>query len=277
VLGVAVEEGRIESVDARLEDCYPEALQVLPGEGPKPGRHARRKDRAITLRQLISNTSGYLKPDEAPGEVFHYQTWGMNVLEHAVASTYGLYDVDAPEDNEFERLLTTRLRAPLQGEWEYDLKNFQEHENDHARLEIFGYYTNVFAHALDLARIGWLWRNWGEWGNHRLVPEWWLREATSTVSTVSRPESGGTWEFGQGFWTNSGREMWPDLPADAFAASGMEGGPGSDPDHPIVFSHVWVCPSLDLVVAMSPSPYEHPSTIDRPGGLIERVVAAVEA
>ncbi len=97
ILGIAIEEGNIPSADARIIDHYPEAMDVPEGEGPKPGRYVFEKDRAVTFRQLISNTSGYMKPDEEPGKVFHYQTYGMNILTHAVAKIHGLYDVRDPE------------------------------------------------------------------------------------------------------------------------------------------------------------------------------------
>ena len=42
--------------------------------------------------------------------------------------------------------------------------------------------------------------------------------------------------YGLGFWCNDQSQVWPDLPAGSFAASGAGN------------QHIWVCPSLDLVV-----------------------------
>ena len=53
VLGIAVAEKRLPSVQARVQDYYPEMMDVPPGTGPKAGRHAFEKDRAITFEQLI--------------------------------------------------------------------------------------------------------------------------------------------------------------------------------------------------------------------------------
>ena len=58
LLGIAVAEGRLPSIDARVADYYPEMMQVADGEGPKPGRHAFPENAGITFRQLIGNTSG---------------------------------------------------------------------------------------------------------------------------------------------------------------------------------------------------------------------------
>lgn len=263
ILGIAIDEGVVKSADAKLADLYPEALEVLPGEGPKGGRHARRTDRAITLGQLIANTSGYLKPDEAPGEVKHYQTFGMNVLTHALAKRYGLYDVADPEGSPgFEVLIDSRLAAPIRATWDYDVWNFDHHED--ARLSVFGYYTDVRTTARDLARLGWLWCQFGRWENRQLVPESWLREATEPVPAEweADPSRNMLETYGRGFWTNATGALWPSLPDTSFAASGA----GSQ--------HVWVWPDRDVVVVQSPGIYEDQSELD--DGLLSDVVDAVE-
>jgi CubicO group peptidase (beta-lactamase class C family) len=262
ILGIAIEEGRIPSADARIVDYYPEAMDVPPGEGPKPGRYAFEKDRAITFRQLISNTSGYMKPGEQPGQVFHYQTFGMNILTHAIAKIYGLYDVRDPEGSPgFARLVDEKLRAPIGATWGYYLMNFDHHPQ--ARLHIFGYYDGVQATALDMARLGWLWRNWGRWGDRQLIPEAWLREATQTALDIRANCPAEQWGYGYAFWTNDHGRLWPNLPRDSYAASGA----GSQ--------HIWVCPSLDLVVAQSPGLWQEQEEND--AGLLRLVVEALRA
>ena len=103
MLGIAIDEGKIGSADDLAVDYYPELMDVPEGEGPKEGRWAFEANRGITLRHLICNVSGYMKPDEAPGQVFNYQTNGMCVLSHCIEKAYGLYDVNQstgiPEDS----------------------------------------------------------------------------------------------------------------------------------------------------------------------------------
>lgn len=263
ILAIAVDEGMLPSADAKLVNYYPEALDVLPGEGPKEGRHARHKDRDITFRQLVANTSGYLKPGEEPGEVKHYQTFGMNVLAHAIASRYGMYDVEDPEESPgFELLVDSRLRVPLHGSWEYYLGNFDLHED--ARLAHFGYNPNLLATTRDMARLGWFWCTYGEWEGEQLVPEDWLREATQVepAEQEADPEMNMLETYGLGFWTNAEGALWPSLPRDSFAALGAGG---------IV---IWACPSLDLVVAQGPGPF-YRETID--DSMFPAIVDAVEA
>ena len=96
VLGIAIEEGIIRSEHDRVADYYPEMLEIAPAQGPKRERYAFADNEEITFKQLIGNISGYMKPGEAPGQVFNYQTFGMNVLTHAVASACSLYKTANP-------------------------------------------------------------------------------------------------------------------------------------------------------------------------------------
>lgn len=260
MLGIAIKEGKIASADAKVVDYYPEMMAVPQGEGPKEGRHAFEKDRAITFRQLISNTSGYMKPGEEPGRVFHYQTYGMNILTHAIAKAYGLYDINDPEGSPgLKELVDSRIKEPIGANWGYYLANFDLHAK--ARIHIFGYYEGVKSSALDMARLGWLWRNQGCWQDQQLIPATWLQEATRVAPAIRANSPKEEWRYGYGFWTNEYGQIWPSLPQDAYAASGAGR------------QHIWVCPSLDLVVVQSPGLYEKQDENDQ--GLLRLVVDAL--
>jgi len=261
MLGIAVAEGLIESPDVKLVDLYPEALDVPEDQGPKPGRYVFPKDREITLRQLISNTSGYMKPGEEPGRVFHYQTYGMNVFSKAIARAYGLYDSADPVGSPgFKTLAESKIGKPIDAEWGYYQANFKLQKS--ARLNIFGYYDGVKSTALDMARLGWLWCNWGRWGDRQVIPEAWMRESVQTAPDIlaSCPEE--QWCYGYGFWTNDHGKLWPNLPRDSFAASGA----GSQ--------HIWVLPAQSLVIVQSPGLWEDQRENDT--GLIANILEAME-
>ena len=102
------------------------------------------------------------------------------------------------------------------------------------------HYDGINASALDMARLGWLWCNYGRWENKQLVPEGWMCETTKTAPDIIANCPKEQWKYGYGFWTNDYSQIWPDLPRDSLAASGAGG------------QHIWVCPSLDLVVVQSP-------------------------
>lgn len=261
MLAIAVEEGKIGSADDKVVDYYPEMMDVPEGEGPKEGRWAFEKDRGITFRQLISNTSGYMKPGEEPGKVFHYQTFGMNILTHAIAKTYGLYDAADPGGSPgLKVLVDEKLRLPLGASWGYHQMNFDHHPK--ARIGIFGYYDGISATALDMARLGLLWLSWGRWGDRQFVPEEWLRKATRTAPDICANCPREEWQYGYGFWTNEHGLIWPSLPRDSYAASGAGR------------QLIWVCPSLDLVVVEGPGLYEKKE--EEEAGLLRLVVNACE-
>jgi CubicO group peptidase (beta-lactamase class C family) len=242
VLGIAIKEGKLPSADVKVIDYYPEMMDVEEGEGPKPGRFAKPEDRDITFRQLISNMSGYMKPGESPDSSFHYQTFGMNILTHAIAKLYGYYDSDSPEKLPgFGKLIEEKIRDPIGGRWRYKFSNFKHPRR--TKIGIFGYYTSVEASARDLARMGYLWLNWGRWAKKQIIPEPWLQEASRTVVNITANCPEEQWRYGYAFWTNDHGKLWPDLPRDSYAASGA----GQ--------KHIWVCPSLNIVVAQSPGIY----------------------
>ncbi|HHW11312.1 MAG TPA: beta-lactamase family protein [Firmicutes bacterium] len=259
ILAIAVAEGKISSVDALLADYYPEAFDVPEGEGPKPGRYAFPKDRGITLRQLIGNTSGYMKPGEEPGKVFHYQTYGMNVLTHAIAKAYGLYDANDPKRLPgLSPLVDEKIAAPIGASFGYYRGNFDLHPK--ARLGIFGYYDGISATALDMARLGWLWCNSGRWQEQQVIPEDWLHESTRTSREIRANAPLEQWVYGYGYWVNDAGQLWPNLPRDSFAAQGAG------------YMLIWVCPSLDLVVVQSPGNWQDKQASDPP--LLELIAAA---
>jgi CubicO group peptidase (beta-lactamase class C family) len=260
-LGIAVAEGKVGSADDRVIEYFPEFLEIPEGRGPKPGRHAKPEDRGITFRQLISNTSGYMKPGETPGAQFHYQTFGMNVLCHAISASYGLYDSSDPDRLPgIGQLIETKIRDPIGGDWSYRYTDFDHPPG--ALTNIFGHSPRCDASARDMARMGLLWRHYGRWQDRQVVPEEWMREATRTAPDIRANCPPEQWCYGYAFWTNDHGLLWPALPRDSFAASGAGR------------KHVWVCPSLDLVVAQSPGIYEgQRDEINRE--LLGRIVGAV--
>ena len=241
LLGIIVQEGKLDSADDKVVDYYPEMMEVQGGQGPKPGRYAFPKDKNITFRQLIANTSGYMKPEEKPGKVFHYQTYGMNILTHALAKIYGYYNVTDPEGSiGFGQLIKTKLADRIGTNWNYRQTNFDLHHQ--ARLNIFGYYCQIYTTARDLARLGWLWCNNGYWQDQQIVPADWLKNSIRVSADLLTHSSASEWKYGLGFWTNSKGQLWPNLPKTGFTASGANG------------HYLTVFPQQGLVVVQNPGP-----------------------
>jgi len=268
LLGIAVAEGRLPSIDARVVDYYPEMMQVADGEGPKPGRHAFPENAGITFRQLIGNTSGYMKPGEPPGRRFHYQTFGMNLLTNALATIYGLYDSADPERLPgCGRLLAEKIRDPIEGRWDHVYTDFDFAPGAGAKRSVYGHCLDVVANARDAARIGHLWLNLGRWRDRQLVPRAYLEQATRTNADILANEPEDAWKYGLGFWVNDHGRLWPELPRDLFGAWGAGA------------RYVWVSPALDLVVALCPGPWPgmraEADRLPREQALLARLLDAV--
>lgn len=262
-LGIAIYEGRIKSLDDPVVDYFPEMMDIGREEGPRPGRYAFEKDRAITFRQLASQTSGYMKPDQYPGEHFHYQTYGINIITHAIATVYGLYDSRDPDALPGGRkFLDDRIRDPIGASWDSPRFNFDHPQG--AKVNIFGNGFSIVATSDDMARAGVLWLNGGRWKERQLVPAAYLKEATRTNRDVIAIEPEDQWKYGLAFWVNDHGKLWPDLPRDAFAASGAGA------------MHVFVCPSLDLVVTQTPGPWMDADKGERQTELLMRIADAIK-
>lgn len=252
MLAIAVEEGKIGSADDYVVDYFPEMMDVPEGYGPKPGRFAREKDRGITFRQLITNTSGYLKPGETPGSTFHYQTFGMNVLTHAIEKVYGCYDpTGAAGPPGLGVLAQEKIGDPIGVELACSTWNFPHH-SPQARISVFGNGVGIQCDLEGWMRIAHLWLNGGNWDGTQVVPVQWLREGTRTADLVRACASEDEWCYGYAFWANDYDRRWPGLPRDAFCASGAG------------YNFVWVCPSLDLIVVQNPGGGAHHKVVPDP-------------
>ena len=93
----------------------------------------------------------------------------------------------------------------------------------------------LWATPRDWAAIGQFALQDGTWNGQRLIPEGWMKQATTALPVEKSEEQG----YAAGWWVNrqaNGTLVDPALPADAYWASGHDG------------QRVYVVPSADLVV-----------------------------
>ena len=265
MLGIAVAEGKIRSLDDRLVDYYPEFLDCTGEFGANANQFVTEKDREVTFRQLAAQTSGYMEPSEPPGRVFHYQTFGMATLMHAIAKQYGYYDAHAPATKPGDgELIAQKLRDPIGGSWKWRYMNFQFPAQ--ARNEIFMNYPHLLMTTRDMARLGLLWLNDGQWAGKQIVPRDFQREAIRVPAATKTHVPSTDWKYGYGLWVNEYGRLWPNLPRDSYTAAGAGG------------RLIWVCPGLELVVVQNPAVLE--KNFDRlvlQSELQERIIAACRA
>jgi len=233
LLFLAVQQGKIPSVDARVADFEP-GLHALNGG----------KDAAITWRHLASQTSGY-GLSERPGEAYAYNDFALALYYDTLMRR--VYQQDGT------RVLKVQLG---------DVLGFQ----DRYTLEAFGPQDRPGRLAIsvrDLARFGLLMARGGKWRERQVLKPELVRMALSSPVQADLPRTtgkdadmlpkqrslgggkdqtpAGPGYYSFNWWLNGkdreGRRLFVDAPPDTYVAAGHGGQ-----------RMLWVIPSLDLIV-----------------------------
>ena len=213
LLGMGIEEGII-SLDSVVFDVWPEIFTIT-GED---------KDQGITLRQLVTGTSGW-RASSQPGEYWRYSNLGFTASHAVVGRAYGLVD------DEVAPLVESRIKDVI-GATSWDVYHFPNnwHNNPGPKLA-------VDSTMRDLSRYGYLWLREGEWDGNQLLPVSYILEAQQNqVVSYGR-------HYGYYWFTNDGKELLPDAPDDAYYHIGNGVGGRR--------TVLLVAPSLDLVAVLS--------------------------
>jgi len=262
MLGIAVAEGRIRSLDDRLVDYYPEMMDCTGEFGANAKQFVTEKDRAVTFRQIAAQVDGFMQPDEPTGKVFHYRTFNMAAMMHAIAKQYGFYDARDPQSKPGDgELIAKKIRDPIGGTWSWRYMNFKFPPT--ARNTIFMNYPHLHMTTRDMARLGHLWLNEGRWNGRTVIPATHQRAAVHVPKITRENIPPENWKYGYGLWLNEFGRLWPNLPRDSYTAAGAG------------VRLIWVCPSLGLVVAQNPGlPEKNFDKVVMQGALLERITAA---
>lgn len=179
LIGIAIEEGYIESLDQRLLDFFPGRIV----------ENVNQWKEEITLRDMLTMAAGFdardswlyewewldrmneapdalqyvldLEVIEEPGTRFEYTNGVSHLLSCIVTETTGKSALEYARE---------RLFGPL-GITEVDWVN-----------DIMGRnwgYSNLYLTPHDMAKIGYLLLNEGEWDNQEIVSKEWVEDATS--------------------------------------------------------------------------------------------------
>ena len=232
VLGLLIDDGR-----CRLE---------TPAKDFVPAMKAHYPD--VTLRHFATMTSGYRAvADEPQGDYSHgpshrsfepnprplfsppgskYAYWdsAMNQFAHVLTRIAG---------EPIEQLFRRRIAEPIgMNPRTWDWGDFGEIDGVVVNGGSGNHNQHVYISAREMARLGHLFLNRGNWDGKQLISSDWVAQATQTQVPAStpfgHPESGieGPGMYGYNWWTNgvkpNGRRKWPGLPAGAFAASGYD-------------------------------------------------------
>jgi len=211
LVGIAIEKGLLQLDDPVSKYLEPGWTKASPTE-----------EGAILLRHLITMTSG-LHPTKLTRVAAPNTTWGYNT--DAYQKTRLVLERASGQD------LDSLARV-----WIWDPIGASTATNWKPRIGLVDAVGSpmwgLSCTARDMARFGLLVLRKGEWAGNRLVSETWLNDATSPSQALN-PSYGYLWWL-LGARKNGSRN---EVPPDLVAALGAQD------------QKIYVCPSLDLVLA----------------------------
>jgi len=188
LIGIAIDKGFIESVDARLHELLPQYGDHF--------KHPEKKQ--IALKHMMTMTSGlewneqvsYNDPrnsewqmvesedwmtyvvsqplKDKPGTRFYYNTGGIHLLTAVIKSVSGLYA------HVFAEKYLIHPMGIFAYQWNKDPMGFPCTGGTDGGLGL---------RTRDIAKFGWLFLRNGKWKGKQIVPERWVREAPHTHFT----------------------------------------------------------------------------------------------
>jgi CubicO group peptidase (beta-lactamase class C family) len=236
LIGVAVKEGLIESVDDNIYDYFPE----IPGAGqPITIRHlltmtggldandwnrasAGNESKIYRLQQDWTNFYLNLPIKNPPGSQFAYSTGGEMVLRDLITRVSG----QSLQDYTQERLL-----EPL------GINQYQWHRYAFERDDL---PVRLNLRSRDMLKIGQLYLDKGRWQDHQIVNADWVAESTTQHAQIDneRMRNPG---YGYFWWKHPFQVNGQDV--DSFAAQGSGG------------QFIFVLPEQQLVVVFTQGNY----------------------
>jgi len=207
LVGIAIRDGAIESTDVLMLEYFPD----FDAAGSDPRLATVTLDDVLTMRTGIewheqdrpigpTNTTIQLEEsddwfaftlnqpmDSDPGERWVYNSGGSHLMSGIVKSATGKYVTEYAEAELFGPL------GIVDYHWKLTPKGYPDTEG------------GLYLEAEDLAKIGYLYVNDGEWDGVRILPEGWVERSTNRI--VDDPGYGYQWwRFDPG-----GVEVWAGL------------------------------------------------------------------
>jgi CubicO group peptidase (beta-lactamase class C family) len=230
LVGIAIDEGYIKSVDEPITNYIPELLK----------KDERFKE--ITIRNLLTMSSG-IKYEEGgdlpwseeaddtktyyatdlrelaltcriegkPGEYFEYNNYNPLLVGLILERATGM-----PVSRYMQEKLWKPMGMEADGSWSLDSK-----KDSFEKME-----SGVNARARDFARFGMLFANEGNWEGRQLISRGWVEESTR-ADTSTDPSQ----DYQYFWWVNT-----PDSETSHFSARGKYG------------QYIYVAPEKDLVI-----------------------------
>jgi len=194
LIGVAIREGYIRSVDESIETYLPQYFTSLKDQRWKQ----------ITIKHLLTMTPGFCEDSDTwlasddwiktifdfplqydPGEKFQYANSASHLLSVVLTKATGMSTKDFADKYLFQPL---DIVSP---KWSTDPDGY------------YTGYSNIYLSPIDLAKFGWMYYSMGRWKGIQVVPEEWIAESTIVHYDFSK-EQKLEYESGYGYkwWIN---------------------------------------------------------------------------
>jgi CubicO group peptidase (beta-lactamase class C family) len=248
LVGIAVDRGLIDGVDAKLFDFFPEhadlsdktkaeitlwhLLTMTSGLEWNEGEYGY-EDRRNDLIQLfyVSDPVAYIlaKPAlAAPGKKWYYSGGNTNLLGEIIKKATG---------QRMDAFAEEHLFAPL------GITSFQW---DHLNSQVIHASGNLQLRPRDLAKFGQLYLDDGLWQGKQIVSSEWVQQSTRAQTALpGRSSSEG---YGYQWWIKTYR--LGSAPVTCFYAAGWGG------------QRIAVLPELDMVVVLTGGNYVGRTPVD---------------
>ena len=196
VLGIAIKDGYIDSIDQKVMDLFPEYItdDLDPRVYDLRIRHLitmksgfKIKENAKAYQQLYQSSDWikhilHLPFKTRPGEKFNYLSFNTHLLSATITKATGMSTLEFATQGLFSPLGITKML------WEKDPK---------------GYYIGGWGMSLkaqDMARIGLLYLNDGKFKETQIVPSEWVKSSTTErTRMIGTYYSGWDKTYGYGF------------------------------------------------------------------------------
>ena len=274
VLGLLVDDGKA-TLDTPAKDFMPALAAAYPG---------------VTLRHFTTMTSGYrAMKDEPRGSYRHgpsstpFDPCGTPLF--APGTQYAYWDSAM---NEFGNVLPRIAGEPLQDLFKRRIADPIGMDPNQWRWGDFGRVdgitinggsgnsnNHIFISARQIARLGHLFLNRGQWNGRQLISEKWVQMATKSQVSASLPlwsDSGadGRGVYGFNWWVNGlkadGQRKWPGAPVGTYSASGFNN------------NDMFIIPEWNMVIVrLGLDERERPITDAVYSGFLKKVGQAITA
>lgn len=233
LIGIAIEEGHIESVDQKILDYFQDVsvLNVIDKEN-------------ITVEHLLTHTSGiywresqvpYSSPENTFGKMTSSTNWVEFILNQTLEYEPGtVRNYNSGDSHLLSAILTNATGVSTQQyaiEHIFDPLGINRFEWQQDPQGIFFGGSGLLLNSRSMAKFGFLYLNNGTWDENQLVPKEWVINSTKDPVVIDD-------------WASYGYQWWVYPQVNSYLALGF----GQQ--------IVWITPELDLVIVFTSSIFE---------------------